>query len=525
MRMTVDGAPFICKPDSFFGVRCGEPAYFHGGKLAARCLCPSDKPCLIGNGDTALCSSRFWLGHCDPGKSACVPQLQLSSALSKTLFASPTPTLDNGLGGECISDPDCIDPDLMCTSTCLVDVADSLFGTAPSDGFDVTADQMRDLGDSNVCALAPSATVPFNSPCLCNDDCSQGTCMVLLVGSLDDMFGAIDDTSLVGKCLLGPGATGCTLTCHCLPGSDCIAGECSIPAGSSLDCTSTPCTPPATCDGGLCKLPGGASCVSSAQCASGFCDPATGKCTVPPPSTLDPCGGAITEPCPIGHVCQNNVCVFGAGCTVDSDCGSNAVCVLGICMAVGGQLCNEDLQCQSGLCDLTTNMCSPVLDCSGFTNTPAKECCNPAGSLSVTSGQVCVIPENTVCTYPSSITVSSGGTFCVGAGATLVMTSGAPGFNSGSTVRFYGRPGAPVVVTKTDPATSVMNTVTIGTSDAHIQHTRVEYATSSGFRVRPAATGSTLVLRNLASFCTATGLLVENDDGGAGAPNRVTRFQ
>ncbi|MES1915661.1 MAG: hypothetical protein MHM6MM_007574 [Cercozoa sp. M6MM] len=289
IRATATGTPFVCKPDLFFGVRCGEPSYFQSGSLPPDCLCPEGKPCLIGNDDTALCSTRFWLGKCDPSNSACVPQLQISVDLEKTLFEYPKPTLDNGLGGQCTVSSDCLDPDLVCTSTCLVDIADSLFGTAPGDGFQVTADQSRDLGDSSVCALAPAATVGFNTPCLCNSDCNEGKCMVLLANNLDDMTEAIDDTSLVGLCLLGPGDSGCSLKCHCLPGSDCIAGDCSIPAGSPVDCTSGTCTPPAFCDSGLCKLPGGAPCVSSLQCASGNCDPTLWVCAVPPPSTLDPC--------------------------------------------------------------------------------------------------------------------------------------------------------------------------------------------------------------------------------------------
>ncbi|MES1908716.1 MAG: hypothetical protein MHM6MM_001594 [Cercozoa sp. M6MM] len=48
-RVNTMGAPFICKDETFFGV-------------------------LIGNGATAACSSRYWIGGCSPEESACVPR-------------------------------------------------------------------------------------------------------------------------------------------------------------------------------------------------------------------------------------------------------------------------------------------------------------------------------------------------------------------------------------------------------------------------------------------------------------------
>ncbi|MES1908733.1 MAG: hypothetical protein MHM6MM_001609 [Cercozoa sp. M6MM] len=283
MRTTLAGAPFICKTDSFFGVRCGDPSFFHSGKISPDCLCPEGKPCLIGNGDTPLCSSRFWVGHCDPDNSACVPQLQISVALEKTLFDSPTPTLNNGLGGECATTADCIDTNLVCTTTCMASVADPVASNGcPTYGFEVATAAARDLGDSDVCTQT-AGSVALNEPCLCEADCTDANavCMLLQANSLDGLAGPLDDMSFLGKCLIPPGDTGCALDCDCPPGSVCDpsvgGGTCTIPAGSTVTCdASNPCTPPASCNSGVCELPAGEDCVDDVQCV-GTCD-ASGVC-------------------------------------------------------------------------------------------------------------------------------------------------------------------------------------------------------------------------------------------------------
>ncbi|MES1914042.1 MAG: hypothetical protein MHM6MM_006176 [Cercozoa sp. M6MM] len=210
MRMTMAGAPFVCKADSFFGVRCDEPSYFHSGKITSDCSCPEGKPCLIGNGKTPTCSSRFWVGYCDPDTSSCVPQLQLSVDLEKTLFDYPAPTPNNGLGGECTSDDVCDDFDLFCSNVCRVRVGISvatLISPCPKYGFDVGGFVQRDLGDSYVCKSIPGQ-IALNEPCLCDTDCADPAgggnahCVVLLANNLDGLPDAINDKSLLGKCLI-----------------------------------------------------------------------------------------------------------------------------------------------------------------------------------------------------------------------------------------------------------------------------------------------------------------------------------
>ncbi|MES1915662.1 MAG: hypothetical protein MHM6MM_007575 [Cercozoa sp. M6MM] len=181
-------------------------------------------------------------------------------------------------------------------------------------------------------------------------------------------------------------------------------------------------------------------------------------------------------------------------------------------MAVPGQPCNDDLQCQSGLCDDTTNTCSAILDCSSFTSN--ENCCS-GGVVTLLSGKVCVV--STDCTLVTN-TFVSGSTLCVEAGVRLMRSAAPMSFQSGSTIRFYGRPGAPIVVTPTGASNGGM---LISTSLAHIQHTRIENA-ATAFSLAATSTSSS-VLRNLASFCTTTGLRVTANPV-AGSSNRVTRF-
>ncbi|MES1910942.1 MAG: hypothetical protein MHM6MM_003460 [Cercozoa sp. M6MM] len=222
-RVSSAGIPFVCKAYSYFGVRCDKPSYFDSGKISADCLCPENKPCLIGNGDTALCSSRFWIGYCDPEISACIPQLQISVALKKALFGHPKPTANNGLGGECDpAVPDSCDDtaNLMCSPTCDVLVGTSITPSSPcpQNGFDVSTPMPRDLGDvANVCKYTAGAAVGLNEPCLCDSDCSQGQCIVLLGNNLHGLVNAQDDTSLLGECLeanvMEAGHAGSALLC------------------------------------------------------------------------------------------------------------------------------------------------------------------------------------------------------------------------------------------------------------------------------------------------------------------------
>src|SRR5204862_480866 len=140
----------------------------------------------------------------------------------------------------------------------------------------------------------------------------------------------------------------------------------------------------------------GQPCTVSAQCASGFCDPAGNVCSCDqngdcPPGQLcntsatpnvcvaPGCGNGVLEPategdddgdCPRGQVCNvfaapnqcvpagcgNGVVEAGEGCddgNQDPGDGCSAQCLREL-----GQPCTLSAQCQSGFCDPAGNLCA-----------------------------------------------------------------------------------------------------------------------------------------------------------------------
>lgn len=102
-------------------------------------------------------------------------------------------------------------------------------------------------------------------------------------------------------------------------------------------------------DEGLCALypePAvglGAACGSDAACAEGLCAPAGG-----PGRCAPSCGGG----CPSGQSCIGAVCAGDAdpcqGCSLDRDCGLDALCVAGRCRPRCGTGCPDGTICGVG---------------------------------------------------------------------------------------------------------------------------------------------------------------------------------
>ncbi|MES1908092.1 MAG: hypothetical protein MHM6MM_001094 [Cercozoa sp. M6MM] len=302
LRVTLAGAPFICKKDAFFGVRACTPVFFNSGKIEADCLCPENKPCLVGNGATPLCSTRFWLGHCNPEGSECVPQLQIGVPEAKALFRYDTPTPDNGLGGPCdTGDDTCdlFDPELVCIAdtTCAANVASALSELHGKHRLGVmvtTTDGNRNLNPQGLaevtgaCSFGAGNPQPVGSKCLCNSDCSPPLqCFMTRTGAQVTMtpevpdMSLLDDLSVVGTCLVPPVSFGgnpeCQRHCDCLPGHECL----ELSPGVKV-----------------CKQPNGIGpCLNGASdCISGICS----NGVVGPPK----CAAALGDRCTADVQCQ-----------------------------------------------------------------------------------------------------------------------------------------------------------------------------------------------------------------------------
>ncbi|MES1915626.1 MAG: hypothetical protein MHM6MM_007546 [Cercozoa sp. M6MM] len=298
-RISINGSPFMCRTDSFFGVHPCIPVFFTSGSTPSECVCPENKACVIGNGDNAPCSTRFWLGYCDPTETACVPQIAVSVKESKVLFKHATPTPDLGLGGPCLTStsPDpctAANSTLQCINTCEVEIGEvpSFAEGYLSFGLEITANPVsrnldpEGVGTDGICALDPASPAGAGTPCMCNTDCDATQDLVCVVAAAGSLVGQTDiqnDLSLTGTCWKQPitvGASTCTTDADCIPGRRCQDRAFGL---GGLNCLSEPgipdgcsgsdahCTIGSTCDVDVCVLPNDERCRYDEQCDSDNC--------------------------------------------------------------------------------------------------------------------------------------------------------------------------------------------------------------------------------------------------------------
>jgi len=214
-----------------------------------------------------------------------------------------------------------------------------------------------------------------------------------------------------------------TCTCwehsDCYPGYACISGSC-VPTGN---CFYTPCPTGYICDTwGTCIPEETVTCTDDADCAVGYCDPAsstcvrTGLCT-----TDDNCRGyGESFVCDDRGVCvpDRGPCPDGScGCLNDSECegvgpdGADWLCEESLCHDPV-MLCVYDYQCEPGAVCLNA-LCR--VDCSGGASCPAGQVCD-AG--------VCIddVDGGGLCTYSSDCTVA--GQLCVNGYCIVACSTG-----------------------------------------------------------------------------------------------------
>ncbi|MES1914120.1 MAG: hypothetical protein MHM6MM_006244 [Cercozoa sp. M6MM] len=318
LRVNSVGAPFICKTETFFGVRACQPVIFDAGTLPPECLCGPDKPCLIGNGATELCSSRYWIGSCNPEDSECVPQLQVSVSAAKMLFNRDPLELDGGLSSPCLSSNDncaSFGAGFSCKTSCATHVATAILddgnqrlGVETLDGNTATTPPidpfMRDVnpeGFTTIDGICTASGLALGESCVCDADCTSGYCFISRGGSLATLpvsaQSLVDDISFTGTCVI-PSAgflransvsvatLPCDKHCDCLPGHKCLPH----PSGSP----------------NACKAPNGIGpCTDGDDCISGFC-------------SVDGAGNSKCAAVAFGDRCQfDEQCEFGATCAVE----------------------------------------------------------------------------------------------------------------------------------------------------------------------------------------------------------------
>lgn len=128
----------------------------------------------------------------------------------------------------------------------------------------------------------------------------------------------------------------------------------------------------------------GQACTANADCDSNLCHTTRKLCS-------SPCKNASADKCPLQYACETtgtgpsglNLCLpIANACSLTKDCATGQLCTLSydallrpqktcqkpIGTRLLGSLCNDDKQCESGICDPVTNRCSQFCvkseDCS-----------------------------------------------------------------------------------------------------------------------------------------------------------------
>ncbi len=287
------------------------------------------------------------------------------NALSPGLIGDPSCEsnvcdLTNGGTGIC-------EPALTCGNS-KVEVGEACDdgGTAPGGGCSATC--LRENGQ----------------PCNDDDQCESGVC--------DDTSMTCEPANTCGNSVLEAGEgcddgnvannDGCTSFCRIentfpcnddrpgnLGNASCASGICDTSSGPPGICE------PATtcgnhvievsegCDDGniangdgcsfLCLVENGFPCTDDVQCQSGVCDPTSDVCE--PANT---CGNGRLEGL---ESCDDGNAVGGDGCSAT-------------CRRENGQPCDDDDQCQSGVCDETSMTCEPANACGNNTLEGSEAC-------------------------------------------------------------------------------------------------------------------------------------------------------
>jgi hypothetical protein len=244
--------------------------------------------------------------------------------------------------------------------------------SCPTCDLDVITNGENDIG-AGILAAA--------STCQSDDECPEAT--ICQSGICTEKTCTPSDASGCG----GTCAAKCGINKACGTASDCASGYCDSASGTcQVDTTCTPSDTTVGC-GGTCvnKCGAGLTCTVNGDCASGTC--ASGTCQAAcTPSDASGCGGTCAAKCGINKACgtasdcASGYCDSASGtCQVDTTCtpsdttvGCGGTCV-NKCGA--GLTCTVNGDCASGTCASGTCQaaCTPS-DASGCGGTCAAKC-------------------------------------------------------------------------------------------------------------------------------------------------------
>jgi hypothetical protein len=324
----------------------------------------------------------------------------------------------------------------------------ALPGAACDDGDPCTAGDACKAGGAG-CAGAPLDCSSLDGPCAAGVcDPAEGGCMV--VAENEGVPCGSPDTCGTLACAGGE-CVGGSVDCSAFDIPPCLVGQCQlatglcqpVPTAEGLPCDDLKaCTSGEACTGGLCKggVPKDCS-AGTTTCSFGFCNPASGQCSVaaindsgpcddgdlctagdscqagacasgdpvdcstagPPCDGLacDPATGSCTVPAPSpdgascddGLVCNGVDTCLGAACQPGAapTCAElNAVCVLGVCdeasggcveVVADGAPCEPGEPCVAGACAEDVCVAEPVEGCDPLDATLLCELSGDAGDV------------------------------------------------------------------------------------------------------------------------------------------------
>ncbi|MCB9640122.1 MAG: matrixin family metalloprotease [Myxococcales bacterium] len=155
----------------------------------------------------------------------------------------------------------------------------------------------------------------------------RSSLMYFSVRGVGALFQGLTSDEESGVCTIYP-VTGCTSSSQCGTCRDCTNGKCGPKSFSIPSQICKPCKSDNDCGGGVCsQVDGRARCLQ--RCDAAGCCPAGTACQ-------GSGGSSLCMP-------TNNKCP-DATCTTTNDCGSNEVCVNGLCE----KSCTKDTDCPSG---------------------------------------------------------------------------------------------------------------------------------------------------------------------------------
>jgi MYXO-CTERM domain-containing protein len=354
-------------------------------------------------------------GFCDPANNACACDQSIDCPMGQlcNTVANPNICVMPGCGnnvleaGEACEDGNIINGD-GCNATCLKELGQSclLSGECASNSCDIASficvcDQNADCPMGQLCNFVADPNVCVNPGCgnfvlEAGEACEDGNT------TNGDGCNSVCLRELGQACMMGSQCVSAFCdsannACACDQDADCSNGQLCNLLSNPNTCVNPGCSngvveATEACDDGnsvdgdgcnsVCLREIGQVCSMSGQCASGLCD--TGLCACD--ENADCSGGQLCNTVANPNICVNPGCGNGIvevteacddGNTMSGD-GCNSMCLREI-----GQMCSASMQCASGLCDPTGNICAcdQDADCSGgqLCNTVASPnaCVNP----------------------------------------------------------------------------------------------------------------------------------------------------